>query len=127
MDDERIHALVVEDEPTARRLIQEILKARGHEVEAVPDAESGWTAYLRNRHALVVLDMNLPGMDGIELCRRIREVPESDMSVVVFVTGVTDRKKLEEALEAGADDYMVKPIDAQVPVRLAIAERRVRV
>ena len=126
MDSEPIRTLVVEDEPTSRRLIQEILQARGHEVEACADAESAWEIAQRDRFSLAVLDLRLPGMDGVELCRRLRKLPEGAQMVVMFVTGSDRSEDLGRALEAGADDYVLKPIvDADLPVRFALAERKI--
>jgi diguanylate cyclase (GGDEF)-like protein len=65
-------------------------------------------------------------MDGVELCRRLRKLPKGSETVVVFVTGADRKEDLDRALEAGADDYLLKPInDANLPVRLALAERKV--
>jgi len=69
MADESFNALVVEDNPTSSRLIQAILEGRGHQVEAVADAEAGSVAFQRGRHRLLVLDWKLPGMDGVEFVR----------------------------------------------------------
>ena len=123
---EPIRTLVVEDAPAARRLIQEILKARGHDVVACADAEAAWEMAQEDKFALAVLDMRLPGMDGTELCRKLRKLPDGAQMVVMFVTGADRPEDLERALEAGADDYVLKPIvDADLPVRFALAERRV--
>ncbi len=122
-----VKVLVIEDEPGTRRLLQELLRSRGHEVEACADGETGWRAYQRERHALVLLDLQLPGIDGLEVCRRIRRLPENDETVILFVTGVSRAEALEEALEAGANDYVPKPVDTEeFRVRLSIAERRLR-
>ncbi len=119
--------LVVEDEETTRELLIEILAARGHDVDARPDGESAWTAYRHERYPLVLIDLRLPGMDGLELTRKIRELPEADETVILFVTAVEKRDALEAALDAGADDYVEKPVNQELlHVRLAIAERTVR-
>ncbi len=126
MASEPIRTLVVEDEPTSRHLIQEILQARGHDVEACADAESAWEIAQRDRFSLAVLDVRLPGMDGVELCRRLRKLPDGGQMVVMFVTGADRAEDLGRALEAGADDYVLKPIvDAFLPLRFALAERKI--
>ncbi|MCH7564072.1 MAG: EAL domain-containing protein [Gemmatimonadetes bacterium] len=126
MASEPIRTLVVEDEPSARHLIQEILQARGHDVEACADAETAWEIAQRERFSLAVLDLRLPGMDGVELCRRLRKLPDGGQMVVMFVTGADRLEDLGRALEAGADDYVLKPIvDADLPVRFALAERKI--
>lgn len=115
----------MEDEPSSRHLLHEILAARGHTVDACGEAESAWSSFQRHRHPLVVLDWKLPGMDGLELCRRIREAPGADDTFILFVTGLDRRDALERALEAGASDYLAKAaLPDQIHVRLAIAERQ---
>lgn len=127
MPDTEIRSLVVEDEIGTRRLLRDVLQARGHHVDACADAETAWATYERVRPDLVVLDLRLPGSDGLELCRKIRQVPDEHVPVVVCVTGMEERAELESALEAGADDYLQKPVDDErVHVRIAIAERRIR-
>jgi diguanylate cyclase (GGDEF)-like protein len=127
MADDSISVLVVEDEPSSRRLIQTIVEGRGSRVEAVGDAESAWSAFQRSRHPLLVLDWMLPGMDGLEFCRRIRAMPDSEDVYILFVTGLDGTEHLNQALEAGASDFLSKAALAdQIDVRLAIAERHVR-
>jgi len=118
--------LLVEDEPSTRRLIQEVLRTRGHDVEACADAETAWELAQHAHFSLAVLDMRLPGMDGAALCKLLKRLPRADEMVVIFVTGANSLVDLERALEAGADDYVLKPVnDSNLPVRLALAERRV--
>ncbi|MBW3534942.1 MAG: EAL domain-containing protein [Gemmatimonadetes bacterium] len=126
MKSDPLRVLLVEDEPTSLHLMEEILHSRGHEVDACDDAETGWSSFVQHRHLLVILDRYLPGMDGLELCRRIRDTPDAEDTIILFVTGAERREALEDALEAGANDYVVKPVDDRVHVRLAIAERQVR-
>ncbi len=124
---DQVSTLIVEDDPTARHLIRDIVKARGHDAVACGDAESGWDSFRKEGHDLVLLDMKLPGMDGLELCRMIRREPKADGTVILFITGSDDRDALEAALDAGADDYVEKPVvDSPLHVRLSIAERRIR-
>jgi diguanylate cyclase (GGDEF)-like protein len=127
MADDSYTVLVVEDEPSSRRLIQTIVEGRGNRVEAVADAESAWTAFERGRHPLIVLDWMLPGMDGVEFCRRVRAMPDTEDVYILFVTGLEGGDHLSEALEAGASDFLGKAsVGEQIDVRLAIAERHVR-
>lgn len=119
--------LIVEDNPMDLLLLRTVVETRGHEVVACEDAESAWARVQDEKFPLMILDLWLPGMDGTELCRSIRALPEADESVILIVTGVDRRETLEELLEAGADDYLVKPVtDHLMHVRLAVAERRVR-
>lgn len=127
MVDDPFAVLVVEDDPSARQLIQTILEGRGHRVEAVADAEAAWAAFQSGRHPLLVLDWMLPGMDGVEFCRRVRGIPDTEDVYILFVTGMEGSDHLAEALEAGASDFLAKAaLQGQIDVRLAIAERHVR-
>ena len=121
-----VKTLLVEDDVATRRLIESVLQSRGHAVTACGDAESAWEIYQRDPHPLVVLDWLLPGMDGLELCRRMRLSPAGAQSVIVVSTGRDQAQDLTAVLDAGADDYLTKPIDVRLlNVRLAIAERHV--
>ena len=119
--------LIVEDDEDQRVLLTRILQGRGHEVVACETSEEGLAAYQRNPFPLVILDIMLPGMNGMELCREMRLVPESAQTVILFATGVEGQEGLEEALSSGADDYLTKPLTGDLlHVRLTIAERQVR-
>ena len=122
-----IRILIVEDDEDQRVLLTRILEGRGHEVAAYGTSEEGLVAYQRDPFPLVILDIMLPGMNGMELCREMRLVPESAQTVILFATGVDGREGLEEALAAGGDDYLNKPLTGDLlHVRLTIAERQVR-
>src|SRR3989442_15757721 len=101
------NVLVVDDEPQIRRVMRVILAGEKYEVV---EARSGEAALLRFREFLpdlVLLDLNMPGMSGLETCRSIRDT--SDVPIIVL----TDRREEEEkaeALDAGADDYVTKPL-----------------
>jgi diguanylate cyclase (GGDEF)-like protein len=126
MTDLHYRTLLVEDEPTTRLFLETVLGSRGHDVVACGDAESAWELAQREHFALAILDMWLPGMDGAALCRRLRKLPRADEMVVLFVTGAERLEDVGSALDAGADDYLVKPVNTpNLPVRLALAERRV--
>src|SRR6266542_5086156 len=118
--------LLVEDDEEARTILKQLLKARGHEVAAFGDAETAWEACQGEPYPLMVLDWVLPGMDGVELCRRIRTLPHGDQSVIVIITSRNRPEDVAEVLTAGADDYFTKPIQPRLlAVRLAIAEKHV--
>jgi two-component system, OmpR family, KDP operon response regulator KdpE len=98
--------LVVDDEPQIRRVMRSALTAEGYEVR---DAKTGEDALeeLRNaRYDLVLLDMNMPGMGGLETCRMIRA--SSEIAVVMLTVRTSEEDKIA-ALDAGADDYVTKP------------------
>ncbi len=121
-----LRVLVVEDNPSERWLIGEMVRARGHVVTACEDAESGLQAMEDQVFPLVLLDWSLPGMDGLDLCRRIRNSHWDLEPVIVMITGHDDPALLEKALDAGVDDYIAKPVDVnRLRVRMALAERAV--
>ena len=78
--------LIVEDDRATRHLLEQILKARGDEVTACADAESAWNAYKRDEHPLVLIDWMLPGIDGLELCRRLRATSTGAASLILVST-----------------------------------------
>ena len=126
MTAERMETLLVEDDATTRYLLESLLKSRGYEVTAVADAETAWPLCQQKPYAVVVLDWLLPGMDGLALCQKIRSLPHGDRSLIVVLTSRDQPADLQAVLDAGADDYLTKPVDvARLNVRLTIAERQV--
>ena len=98
--------LVVDDEEQIRRAVSRALRARDYVVEVVPDGESALPTAEAFRPDLVVLDLNLPGMDGLSVCRELR----SRHTVPILILSVReDEADKVEALDLGADDYLVKP------------------
>lgn len=119
-----VKTLLVEDDVATRRLIESVLQSRGHAVTACGDAESAWEIYQRDPHPLVVLDWLLPGMDGLELCRRMRLSPAGAQSVIVVSTGRDQAQDLTAVLDAGADDYLTKPFGMEeLLARIRVALR----
>ena len=114
--------LVVDDDPQIRRVMRATLTARGYEVN---DASSGEAALGRLREQacdLVLLDMNMPGMDGLETCRTIRA--GSEAPIIMLTVRNTEQDKVD-ALDAGADDYITKPFGApELLARIRAALRR---
>ena len=124
----RVKTLIVEDDAMFREFLEEIARTRGHEVCSYADAEAAWDAYQHGDYPLVLLDVHLPGMDGLQLCRQMRALPQGAHSVIVVVTGQDQPDTLQAVLEAGADDYLAKPVPlASLAVRLTIAERQVEI
>jgi len=99
--------LVVEDERTLRDGLQDLLKAAGHQVEAAPDGPSGLDMGIHGSFDLVILDLMLPGLDGLEVCRRLR-VARPDLQVLMLTARGSEDDKVA-GLSAGADDYVAKP------------------
>lgn len=119
--------LLVEDDDAIRTLVASLLQEeRDWEVAAFGSAEHAWEMLQSESFPLVILDWMLPGMDGLELCRRLRASTGSH-SVILVMTARTEPEDLTSVLDAGADDYLAKPLDLDLlDVRLAVAERRVK-
>ncbi len=118
--------LLIEDDAIMGGLLQMHLQKRGHTVSYFVDGESGWDAYQNQDFPLVVLDWLLPGMDGLEVCRKIRSHPKGLDSLILIITACTGADELEQILAAGADDYLAKPVEVGLlNVRLSIVEHRI--
>lgn len=102
--------LVVDDQPPNIRLLEAILTPRGYDVRAASSGEEALKAIAETEIDLVLLDIVMPGMDGYEVCRRIREQTDTAYLPVVMVTASGDEQKVK-ALDAGADDFLTKPIN----------------
>ncbi|SDK60085.1 two-component system response regulator CseB [Streptomyces indicus] len=108
-----VSVLVVEDDAVIRRSVQLALERYGYEVTAAEDGLGGLDAYRAGQQDLLILDVMLPGLDGIGLCRRIRE---ESLVPVLMMSARDDALDVVAGLEAGADDYVVKPVDIGVMV-----------
>lgn len=119
--------LLVEDHPGSRRNLQRLIAKRGHEVVAVGSAEEAEAALAADRFPFLILDWMLPGKSGVDLCRELRAQPNGDEMFILLVTAKADTTDLEQALEAGANDYLTKPLDVGLlNVRISVAERQIR-
>jgi len=98
--------LVVDDDPQIRRAMRTTLSARGYEVGDARTGEEGLDELRSGAYDLVLLDMNMPGMGGIETCRLIRS--GSEIAIIMLTVSSAEKDKVE-ALDAGADDYITKP------------------
>ena len=116
------NVLVVEDEPEILELVATLLRLEGHNVVSATSAEDGLRAFYKRRPDLAILDIGLPGLSGIELCGRFREVSEVP---VIFLTALGDESDRVKGLKAGGDDYIVKPFGVdELRARVAAVLRR---
>ncbi|HLX45468.1 MAG TPA: response regulator transcription factor [Bryobacteraceae bacterium] len=114
--------LVVDDEPQIRRVLRATLTAEGYEVQDARTGEDALTAVRKSRFDLILLDMNMPGMGGLETCRAIRA--SSEVAIIMLTVHDSERDKVE-ALDAGADDYVTKPFSMpELQARIRAALRR---
>jgi PAS domain S-box-containing protein len=117
-----MRTLLVEDDAGSRLLLLTVLGRLGHDVSAFDAAEPAWELCREQSFDLAVLDWLLPGMDGLELCRRIRTLPWGNLALILVVTSCNRAEDLNRVLEAGADDFLAKPVNPDLlEVRLKIA------
>lgn len=122
-----LRVLVAEDDPVSRRLTQRALEEFGHVVLLAEDGLEAWQRFEADGADLVISDWMMPGLDGPELCRRIRAAQGRPFCYVLLLTSRHSREDRVQAAMAGADDFMVKPFDRELlRARLHAAERIVR-
>jgi DNA-binding response OmpR family regulator len=103
--------LLVEDDPSIRMAIELALTRQGHQITTAATGEEALELWQSQRPELVVLDVMLPGLDGFEVCRRIRR---TDQVPIILLTARSDDIDVVVGLESGADDYVVKPVQPRV-------------
>lgn len=119
-----MHVLIVEDDAVMRRMLEAQLSRLGHQVEAAPGGAEAWGVLAALHYPLVVCDWMMPGMDGLELCRRIRARTDERYTYVILLTSLTGKERYLEAMAAGADDFVTKPPDIEeLAARIRVAER----
>ncbi len=124
-----LNVLLADDDPTMRVLLSHVIARAGHTVSAMEaDGEAAWQAYVAAPVPMVILDWEMPRLDGLALCRRIRASAHGDVPFILIVTARDSSEDLTEVLDAGADDYMSKPVTPnRLQARLRIAERQIEV
>lgn len=115
--------LIVEDDRHIVTLVRYVLEREGYQVQVARDGVEGLEIAREFRPDLVVLDLNMPRMDGVEMCRRLKA---EQNPLVIFLTVHTEREAMARGYRAGADDYMVKPFELEdLMARIkALLERR---
>ena len=114
--------LIVDDNPTNLKLVTYLMKANGYVVDTAGDAQQALAAIAANRPALILMDLQLPGIDGLELTRRLKADPATSDIKIIAVTAYVMKGDQEKALDAGCDGYVTKPIDTRALPAL-IAEK----
>jgi signal transduction histidine kinase len=121
-----LRTLVVDDSISMRGLLCEQLRERNYEVTAVGSAEEGLRAHRQRPFQLMVVDWTLPGMSGLELCRAVRSARDGEHAFILVITGRNNADDLAAVLDAGASDYLSKPVDPEIlRTRLLVAERAI--
>jgi len=117
----RLRVLVAEDQPVERRLLTRFLERWGYDPVPCPDGDQAWGLIERAEAPhILMLDWSMPGMDGLDICRRLRQREDGQTSYVLMLTAKNEPEDQKEALEAGANDFVSKPFN---PV---VLEARVR-
>jgi PleD family two-component response regulator len=117
--------LIAEDETVSARVLRLLLENEGHEVVVAADGEAAWARYHDEPVRVIISDWTMPGLDGLQLCRKVREHACRDYTYFILLTGAdTGRENLRLAMDSGVDDFLSKPVDREVlSMRLRVAER----
>src|SRR5437868_3043188 len=105
-----MNILLADDDPTMRLLLAKMVEQGGHVVATAADGQEAWEAYVAVPAPLLILDWEMPNMNGLELCRRIRASDGGDVPFILMITARDKTEDLTAVLDAGADDYMSKPV-----------------
>lgn len=117
--------LIADDDPVSLKMLESLLKQEGFDPVLANDGNGAWQALqAEDAPSMAVMDWLMPGMDGLEVCRKVRKLDQASYKYIVILTVKGQHKDLLQALDAGADDYIVKPFDPQeLKVRLRAGRR----
>ncbi len=117
--------LIAEDDRTSRKLLAAMVAKWGYDPLVAEDGGEAWTALQQPDHPrLVLLDWNMPVLDGLDVCRRLRALDSADPPYVILLTGRTEKGDIVHGLEAGANDYVAKPYNhEELQARLQVGRR----
>jgi len=102
--------LIAEDDPVSRRILEATLIKWGYEVSVALDGTEAWEKLQReNAPALAILDIMMPGIDGLEVCRRVRQLPTTTPPYLILLTAMSSKDEVVTGIQAGANDYLSKP------------------
>jgi diguanylate cyclase (GGDEF)-like protein len=120
-----MRVLIAEDDPVSRRLLEASLAKWGYEAVSCVDGAQTWAALQRNdAPRLAILDWMMPGLDGPQICRKVRGLPREDYTYLILLTSRARKEDLVAGMDAGADDYVTKPFDPhELRVRLRAGQR----
>ena len=107
----KMDILVADDDPSGRFLLNSTLVELGHSVTEAANGYDAWEAWKRGRQQLVISDWMMPGIDGLELCRRIRAEEASDFAYIILITARAGKANYLDAMDSGVDDFLEKPFD----------------
>ncbi len=123
--DQKLKVHIVEDDPSTRRLLENLTNLLGYDTASYDNGDEAWDTFAVEDPKIVISDWKIPGKDGLELCRRLRQMQSETYTYFILVTAQRrSRGNLELALEAGVDDFLKKPIGSdEIWNRLRVAER----
>jgi DNA-binding response OmpR family regulator len=102
--------LIAEDDPVSRRILEATLAKWGYEVSVTLDGRQAWDVLQReDAPALAILDIMMPGMDGLEICRKVRQLPRATPPYLILLSAMTDKEHVVRGIRAGGNDYLTKP------------------
>ncbi len=108
-----MNILIIEDEPTNLKLANVVLATEGHKVNGAEAAEHALKIIKRDKPEVILMDLALPGMDGLTLAKKLKEDPETCDIQIIAITAYPDRYSRAEAMKAGCSGYILKPIDTR--------------
>jgi diguanylate cyclase (GGDEF)-like protein len=116
--------IIAEDDNVTRLILEAELHNLGHKVLSARDGEGAWALYSASGADVIISDGLMPGVDGFELCRRVRSVASDSYPYFIFLTSLADKSFVARGMTVGADDYLTKPLDpAELTARLVVASR----
>ncbi|WP_159875477.1 MULTISPECIES: diguanylate cyclase [Aquitalea] len=123
-EQEALHILVVEDEASQRMMLQRLLQILGHQVDVAANGQEAFELVLEKQPQLVITDLAMPEVDGLQLIRRLRAIPEGRQLYIIVLTIMDDEDNLAAVFSSGADDFISKPIPPRIlQARLKAGQR----
>ena len=122
--DGTMRVLIAEDDAVSRLTLRRAIEQLGHEVLVATDGTDAWELYRRHEIDVIVSDWLMPGMDGLHLCQRVRASQRETYTYIILLTSLEGKQHFMQGMQAGADDYLTKPLDREeLRVRLQVAAR----
>lgn len=122
----RVKLLIADDDPTSLLLVTALARKWNYEAVTVRDGLEAWRSLEADALPLAILDRQMPGLDGLEICRRVRASPKLASTYLILITSEGAREEIVKGLEAGADDYVTKPFHPEeLRARIAVGVRLV--
>src|SRR5919202_6214139 len=103
--------LIIDDDPAIQMLLKRTLHSQGYEVTVASNGEEGLVQAQQLRPGLVICDWNMPRMNGLQVCRKLKTTPELSTTIFILLTSRNSLEDRVEGLDAGADDFLSKPIE----------------